>query len=596
MAYKFQIGDARLSGSLTREGTVHFKDAAGNLINVTADKDGDVDIVQHNGTSKGLKLGGTRVTSTAAELNLMDGGTARGTTAVADGDGIVTNDGGTMRQTNVTTFQTYFDANSVGGGNIVTVGALNAGSITSGFGAIDNGGSAITTTGLGTFGSLDVDDVVINGTTIGHTDDTDLLTLADGVLTVAGEVSMTTLDIGGTNVSATAAELNLIDGGTARGTDAVASGDGLLVNDNGTMKMTNVDTVSTYFAAHSVGGTNMVTVGALNAGSITSGFGNIDNGSSTITTTGLGTFGSLDVDDVLINGSTIGHTDDTDLLTLANGALTVAGTITTGVDDAGFDVKFFGDTASAYMLWDTSADDLILAGAAGLVVPENQFSLGNTAVTSTAAELNLVDGSSAGTAVASKAAIYNTTKGLNAVQITSSWYSGGKFTSEVDLNANNLIGIGDLDVAGNATFLGNVDLGNASGDTISFAGSVDTHILPTGNRNLGAANAKWDKIYANEIVGADTALDIESYGAAPLGYTVSGTCDFALLEASSQTYTLPTAVAGKQLHVKLSGSIHTCTIAAAGNDWVEGSANILLESTGSAITLIAEDATHWHII
>ena len=42
------------------------------------------------------------------------------------------------------------------------------------------------------------------------------------------------------------------------------------------------------------------------------------------------------------------------------------GTLTVGVDDAGYDVKFFGNTASAYMLWDTSADDLVLAGAAGI--------------------------------------------------------------------------------------------------------------------------------------------------------------------------------------------------------------------------------------
>ena len=60
-----------------------------------------------------LRLGGTAITSTAAELNLMDGGTSAGTTAVAAGDGIVTNDGGTMRQTTVDTFSTYFNANLV---------------------------------------------------------------------------------------------------------------------------------------------------------------------------------------------------------------------------------------------------------------------------------------------------------------------------------------------------------------------------------------------------------------------------------------------------------------------------------------------------
>jgi hypothetical protein len=103
-----------------------------------------------------------------------------------------------------------------GSSSIVTTGALDSGSITSGFGNIDTGSSTITTTGLITGGSLDIDDVLINGTTIGHTDDTDLMTVADGVLTVAGEVSMTTLDIGGTNVTSTAAELNMLDA-VARG-------------------------------------------------------------------------------------------------------------------------------------------------------------------------------------------------------------------------------------------------------------------------------------------------------------------------------------------------------------------------------------------
>ena len=70
-------------------------------------------------------------------------------------------------------------------------------------------------TSLGTLTTLTVDNVITNGSTIGHTDDTDLMTVADGLLTVAGEVQMTTLDIGGTNVTATAAELNFSDGVTS---------------------------------------------------------------------------------------------------------------------------------------------------------------------------------------------------------------------------------------------------------------------------------------------------------------------------------------------------------------------------------------------
>ena len=70
-------------------------------------------------------------------------------------------------------------------------------------------------TSLGTLTTLTVDNVIINGSTIGHTGDTDLITVASGIATVAGEVSMTTLDIGGTNITATAAELNYCDGVTS---------------------------------------------------------------------------------------------------------------------------------------------------------------------------------------------------------------------------------------------------------------------------------------------------------------------------------------------------------------------------------------------
>jgi hypothetical protein len=54
--------------------------------------------------------------------------------------------------------------------------------------------------------------------------------------------------------------------------------------------------------------------------------------------------------------------------TVSNGGGQFNGAINVGVDDTGYDVKFFGATAGAYMLWDESADDLILGGAAGLSV------------------------------------------------------------------------------------------------------------------------------------------------------------------------------------------------------------------------------------
>jgi hypothetical protein len=66
-----------------------------------------------------------------------------------------------------------------------------------------------------------------------------------------------------------------------------------------------------------------------------------------------------------------------------NAATQIDATVTVGVDDTGYDVKFFGATAGAYMLWDESADDLILGGAAGLSV--NSTALVTGVLTTTAA-------------------------------------------------------------------------------------------------------------------------------------------------------------------------------------------------------------------
>ena len=140
-------------------------------------------------------------------------------------------------------------------------------------------------------------------------------------------------------------------------------GGGIDIDWSDTSTGSNADPYDMTFTVQGYAGDNqLVTTGALNSGSITSGFGSIDTGSSTITTTGLISGGSLDIDHVLINGTNIGHTDDTDLLTLASGALTLLGTFTVGVDDAGHDVIFYGNTSSKYAMWDTSADTLKVAG------------------------------------------------------------------------------------------------------------------------------------------------------------------------------------------------------------------------------------------
>jgi len=98
----------------------------------------------------------------------------------------------------------------------------------------------------------------------------------------------------------------------------------------------------------------------------------------------------LTVTDDLIVGGDIDLEGSIDVNGTANldavdidGAVQIDNTVSVGVNDTGYDVKFFGDTASAFMLWDASADDLILGGAAGLSV--NSAALVTGVLTTTAA-------------------------------------------------------------------------------------------------------------------------------------------------------------------------------------------------------------------
>ena len=178
-----------------------------------------------------LTLGSTAVTATAAEINLIDGGTARGTVDVASGDGILINDGGTMRMTNVDTVSTYFSSISVGGSNIVTTGALNSGSITSGFGSINVGSSAITTTGDISGGTVNAtsDTAAGDNAAIGYTAAEGLILTGQGTtsdLTVKNDADQTvfTVPTGSTNIQfGDASDANTTTGRAVFGADADAS-------------------------------------------------------------------------------------------------------------------------------------------------------------------------------------------------------------------------------------------------------------------------------------------------------------------------------------------------------------------------------------
>ena len=153
-----------------------------------------VDAINYNGTAISATAAELNildgVTSTATELNIIDGDTTATSTTVADADRVVLNDGGTMKQVAVTDLSAYFDDEITAMPNLTSVGTLT---------------------------TLTVDNIIINGTNIGHTSDTDALAIdssgnvtASQNLIVTGDLTVSGDDITmGTN---TAGNLLIADG------------------------------------------------------------------------------------------------------------------------------------------------------------------------------------------------------------------------------------------------------------------------------------------------------------------------------------------------------------------------------------------------
>ena len=341
-------------------------------------------------------------------------------------------------------------------------------------------------TSLGTLTTLTVDNVIINGTTIGHTDDTDLITLADGIATVAGEISVTTLDIGGTNISATASEINLIDGGATVGTDAIADGDGIIHNDGGTMKVTSAATFKTYFTSGVSSAADDLTAGdaAVNL-TTTSGNITIDAAANDSDIIFKGTDDSADITMLTLDGSEAGKATFNDQVVIGDGKLVLNSTAVTS----------------------TAAELNLLDGVSGLV----QADLTKlAAVDSTAAELNIVDGGTSATSttlVDADRFVVNDNGTM--VQVAASdvkTYIGGG-TSWQAVKTSNYTASAGQGVFANTTsssFTVTLPASPTLGDEVSivdYAGTFDSNALTVGRNS-------------SKIFGADEDLTVSTERAA----------------------------------------------------------------------------------
>ena len=437
----FEFSDDILIASSEK---LQFRDTA---IHISSSTDGQLDLVAD----------GAVLVDTAGDITLD-----------ADGGDVVLKDGGTQ-----------FASLTNTSGNLI----IKSGTTT----AMTFDGANVTFAGTVTIGSAGISEAeleILDGATV----TTDELNILDGVTATTAELNI--MD----GVTATTAEINIMDGDTSATSTTVADADRVVLNDNGTMKQVAVTDLSAYFDDEITAMPNLVTtaattVGALDSGSITSGFGNIDTGSSTITTTGLITGGSLDIDDVVINGTTIGHTDDTDLITLADGSVTIAGDLTISGDD----LTMGTNTSGHIMVADGTNFNPVAVSGDVTIASNGAVTIANGAVETAMLNANVISGQSAETSLDTSndtlLMFDNSASGLKKITLATLSSGLGGIT-DVVADTSPQLG-GDLDVNSNgivSTSNGNIALTPNGTGVVRIDGSngIDMQSGAISIKNSGA--------------------------------------------------------------------------------------------------------------
>ena len=194
------------------------------------------------------------------------------------------------------------------------------------------------------------------------------------------------------------------------------------------------------------GSSSIVTTGALDSGSITSGFGTINNGSSTITTTGAVSGGSFVVPD----DGDIGSASATDAIQISSAG------IVTFKDD--IKIKDGGTIGVA------SAADAMTVSSAGIVTFKDDILIKDGGTIGVASDADVITIASTGVTTFSKAVVGSTDTDTS---------NTGSVTLDFNTNQNFVL-----------TFTGNVTLANPSTESVGQTGVIICIQDGTGSRTL----------------------------------------------------------------------------------------------------------------
>jgi hypothetical protein len=417
----FEFSDDILIASSEK---LQFRDTA---IHISSSTDGQLDLVAD----------GAVLVDTAGDITLD-----------ADGGDVVLKDGGTQ-----------FASLTNTSGNLI----IKSGSTT----AMTFDGANVTFAGTVTIGSAGISEAeleILDGATV----TTDELNILDGVTATTAELNI--MD----GVTATTAELNIMDGDTSATSTTVADADRVVLNDNGTMKQVAVTDLSAYFDDEITAMPNLVTVSTLDSGAISSGFGNIDIGSSNLTATGTISLGATSFNDNNITNvgsvqldSIAGDADTntsiafsgSDVITMTTGGttaltidasqnVTVAGDLTVSGDD----ITLGTNTSGHIMIADGTNFNPVAVSGDVTIASNGAVTIANSAVETAMLNANVISGQSAETSLdtSNDTLLLHDASASGLKKITLATLSSGLGgITDVVADTSPQLG-GDLDVNGNA--------------------------------------------------------------------------------------------------------------------------------------------------
>jgi hypothetical protein len=534
MAYKFQLGAAILSGSLTQEGQVLAKDSA------------------LSGSS--LSIAGTAVSSTAAELNLVDGSSA----------GSVVNNKAVV----------YGASGQVNGTSVSASAGLSGGSITLG----DASGLAESGGGLAdTDGKLELE-MVSAGATVAVADDTFYFADANNGDNIrSGSFVDLASGMAGNALSATSGQINVANLANAQvASNAAIDFSKLAALNSGNFLVGNGTNVATSVAMSgdaSLGNDGAITL----TGSQTNITSILNSGFQAI-----GTAADQEAIDFTTSNEVSINVNGTSMLTVTSTAVEIAGNLT--VEGTTTTIE-----SNTLLVKDKTIELNVITGSEARTSNSGAgFFISGSTAANDASLLLTADG---GRFKASGSAA-----GFD-IQTGGDYRINGVSILSATALASSVIVDGDsLDIAGCTNALDNTTLADADLFIVDDGAASDPKKITAGNLKT---------FFQDGVTASSTnGFALNTYTTASTAQSLAGNTGVWVVNTAN-------AESGNAVNLHLSGSWsngnvvivkapanadqNNLTIFASGSQLIDGASSIVLESQFAAVSLVYGDNDNWFI-